>query len=187
LLAGECIIEEKMDGANTGIVRHKKGFHLQKKGSLVGASEHAQFQYFHHWANQLNYDKIMSLPVNYWIYGELLFAVHHIYYDSLPDYFLIFDVWDGRKYLDYSDRAEFCEKHGFHMVPFIDADVYDIRELVKYIPERSAYGEIAEGIVVKRYRRGTYLRGKIVKPGFMKELEESEHWSKYDIKRNKLA
>ena len=91
LLAGKVEIEEKMDGANVGIIRHKKGFSLQKRGSLVGQSEHEQFQYFHAWANRIKYDNIMSVPPNHLLYGELLYAVHTIYYDNLPDYFLVFD------------------------------------------------------------------------------------------------
>ncbi len=46
LLSGNVIIEEKMDGANVGIIRHKNGFALQKRGSLVGPSEHEQFEFF---------------------------------------------------------------------------------------------------------------------------------------------
>jgi ATP-dependent RNA circularization protein (DNA/RNA ligase family) len=187
LLAGPVVIEEKMDGANAGIIRHKKGFHLQKKGSLVGQSEHEQFQFFWNWAYQWRYDNIMSLPEGYIVYGELLFAVHTIYYDRLPDYFLVFDVWDGERYLTRVQRQAFCEKHGFCEVPFIVMDTFDVDELYEWVPKESAYGDTAEGIVVKRItNKGDYIRGKIVKPEFIKHLEESLHWTKYEIRRNKL-
>ncbi len=70
LLGGKVFIEEKMDGANTGIIRHKRGFHLQKRGSLVGQSEHEQFGFFYNWAYQKNYEKIMKLPQRYIVYGR---------------------------------------------------------------------------------------------------------------------
>jgi ATP-dependent RNA circularization protein (DNA/RNA ligase family) len=186
LLGAEVSIEEKMDGANTGIIRHKNGFSLQKRGSLVGQSEHAQFQYFHHWANQLNYDKIMSVPEGYLIYGEFLYATHHLYYDQLPDYFLVFDVLKDGEWLTRADRNTFCDAYGFHPVPLITAGYYNLEDLHQFIPDKSAYGPVAEGIVVKRYRKGEYIRGKVVKPEFVKELEEVDHWSKGPLRKNKL-
>ena len=84
LLNSKVDIEEKLDGANTGVVRHKKGFTLQKRGSLVSTSEHEQFNYFHSWANT-NYSNLMAIPKNYTVYTEVLYSVHCIYYNNLPD------------------------------------------------------------------------------------------------------
>lgn len=187
LLSGEVIVEEKLDGANTGIVRHKKGFHLQKRGSLVGQSEHEQFGYFHNWANVQNWEKIMTLPVGHILYGELLYATHTIYYDKLPDYWLCFDVWDGERFLTYDERAAFCLTHGFQMVPLVARGVFTKDEILKMVPKESAYGEIAEGIVVKRYTKRNYTRAKFVKPEFQKTMEESDHWTHGPFKVNKLV
>ena len=60
-----------------------------------------------------------------------------------------------------------------------------LHEKVPY-PEGSALRK-AEGIVIKRYRKkGEYMRAKIVKPEFIKVLEESVHWTHGPIKNNKL-
>jgi len=188
LLAGSVVIEEKMDGANTGIIRHSKGFSLQKRNSLVGPSVHAQFDFFYNWAYQQNYEKIMSLPEGVIVYGELLYAVHSIYYDRLPDYFLVFDVRQGKKWFDYEARKEFCETHGFHMVPLIASGGFTKEEIKSSVPTQSAYGDTAEGIVVKRYAKHGYFRAKIVRPEFQKMIEEDDtHWSLAPVKRNKLA
>lgn len=187
LLVGKVVIEEKMDGANVGIIRHKKGFHLQKRGSLVGQSEHEQFGYFHNWANVQNYEKLMALPMNHIVYGELLYAVHHLYYDKLPDYFLSFDVWNGQRYLNYEERTEFCNKYGFFQVPLISEGNYSKLDVQNMMPKESKYGEMAEGIVIKRYSKREYLRAKLVKPEFIKQLDESEHWSTYSIRKNVLV
>lgn len=187
LFNGEVVIEEKMDGANVGIIRHKKGFHLQKRGSLVGPSEHKQFQYFHAWANYLNYDKIMNIPMNYILYCELLYVVHTIYYDRLPDYVLCFDIWNGKRYLNRDERSDLCYKLGFHQVPIINRGNYYMDQLISLIPKESVFGKMSEGIVVKRYKKsGEYYKGKIVKPQFIKEMEESDHWMHKEIKINKL-
>jgi hypothetical protein len=42
-----------------------------------------------------------------------------------------------------------------------------------------------EGLVVKNYRK--QMRGKLVRPEFMKELEEEDHWLHKAMKRNQLA
>jgi len=187
LLAGKITAEEKMDGANVGIIRHKNGFMLQKRGSLVGQSEHEQFQYLYNWANRIKYDNIMAVPSGYLIYGEWCYAVHCIYYDRLPDYFLVLDILkDKKRWLSREERDEFCAKYEFTSVPLIAEGYFNITDLYDLIPKESAYGDIAEGIVLKRYRKKEYIRGKIVKPEFIKTLEESDHWTRHSIKENKL-
>ena len=78
LLSGWIVVEEKIDGANVGVIRHKYGFTLQKRGSLVGQSEHLQYNYFHAWANSVGYDRIMALPENILLYGVAYIAVFPI-------------------------------------------------------------------------------------------------------------
>ena len=95
LLNGHVWIEEKMDGANIGIHNTKnRGIVLQKRNSLVESSEHEQFSFFHSWARD-RYTDLIKIPHRYIVYGELLRCVHSIYYDKLPDWVLIFDVWNG--------------------------------------------------------------------------------------------
>lgn len=185
LLGGQVIIEEKFDGANTGIIRHKNGFHLQKRGSLVSTSEHAQFQYFHNWASYQNYDKCMSIPKGYIVYGELMYAVHNLYYDRLPDYFIVFDVWNGKVFLNRKDKEKFCQKHGFAITPLIFKGYTDINSLVDMMPTKSSFGDEIEGFVVKKYtKKGIYVRGKVVRPEFIKGI--GEHWTKSALKINKV-
>ena len=187
LLGSDVIIEEKLDGANTGIIRHKNGIHLQKRGSLVSTSEHEQFQFFHNWAMYQNREKLMKLPKNYIIYGELMYAIHTVYYNELPDYFLVFDVWDGNKFLKYNDRNDFCIKYDLKQVPFIQKGFFNIDELYDLIPTKSAYGnEAAEGIVIKKYNKKGYIRAKLVREEFVKKVDDSEHWMHKQLKKNML-
>jgi ATP-dependent RNA circularization protein (DNA/RNA ligase family) len=187
LFAGRIVIEEKVDGANTGIIRIKDHYRLQKRGSLVDTSEHEQFNRFKSWASD-NYDKIMQIPIDTIIYGEFMYAQHNIFYDQLPDWFLVFEIWDIKKqrYWDYFSRNEFCVKTGFSEVPFINSGFANKLDIIKLIPKVSSYGPRAEGIVIKKYTKKDYMRAKIVWPDFMKELDESDHWKKGPIRLNKL-
>jgi len=187
LLSGKVVIEEKMDGSNVGIIRHSKGFSLQKRNSLVGTSVHAQFDWFHGWAHGNAYERIMSVPSNTLIYGELLYATHHIHYDQLPEFFLVFDVRRGKKWMKYNERSEFCTRYGFHTVPLVAEGNFTKDDLRDIVPKYSAHGSQCEGVVVKRYVKHGYFRGKIVKPGFIKALNEDDfHWSRKEVTRNKL-
>ena len=91
LLNREVIITEKLDGANTGIIRHKDTFRLQKRGSLVDQSEHAQFNFFKAWSYE-NYDKLMKIPEGTVLYGELMFCKHTVFYNKLPSFFIAFVI-----------------------------------------------------------------------------------------------
>jgi ATP-dependent RNA circularization protein (DNA/RNA ligase family) len=187
LLAGRLVLEEKMDGANTGIIRFAESFRLQKRGGLVDKFEHEQFNRFKAWANE-NYDKIMSIPPGFIFYGEFLYAQHHIYYDSLPDWFLVFEVFSIAKnqYIDYYTRKEMCDAVGLHMVPLIDIGFFTKEDLIKKMPKVSAHGPRAEGMVIKKYSKKNYMRTKLVWPSFVKEINESDHWMKKNIRINKL-
>lgn len=188
LLSGRMVIEEKMDGSNVGIIRHSKGFALQKRNSLVGPSTHEQFDFFYNWANHKNYEKIMKVPKRTIIYGELLYAVHTIFYDRLPDHVLVFDVYQNGKWMNYDERREFCSEYEFHMVPLIADGIFTKDEIRDMMPKESAYGEYAEGMVVKRYAKHGYFRAKVVKPEFKKKIEESdEHWSTKIVTKQRLA
>lgn len=172
LLAGKVVVEEKMDGTNVGIIRHSKGFALQKRHSLVGPSEHEQFNFFHRWAYEFNFDRLMALPKDHLVYGEFLYATHTIRYTGLPDYFLAFDIRYRKFWLDYEERMDFCKAFGLHTVPTIAYGNFTKLELLDMIPPTSVYGPVCEGVVVKRYAKNGYFKGKIVRPEFRKIRDE---------------
>lgn len=190
LFNGEVVVEEKVDGANVGIIRTKKGIQLQKRGSLVGPSEHAQFQRFHAWAQYENYNKLMEIPIGYTVYGELMYAVHTVYYDALPDWVLVFDIydWKNKRYLTYDERNEFCLKYGLYQVPLLDRGHFEAKDVPSMLPVKSSFGPQAEGIVIKRYIKKSkqYVRGKYVHPDFLKTVDESDHWIKGELRINRL-
>jgi len=167
-----------VSNSNTCVIRHKDQIHLQRKGGLVGKSEHAQFQFFWHWAMRMKWTELMSIPPGHWIYGELMRCVHTVFYNKLPDWFIVFDVYSQKKqkFLTRQQVEEFCQKHKLHCVPLIGEGHYGLKDLFDTIPKESAFGNIVEGIVVKKRTKKAYLRGKIVKPEFLKHLGKHEHW-----------
>jgi hypothetical protein len=186
LLGGSVTVLEKIDGANVGIIRHKDMFKLQKRGSLVDTSEHAQFSFFKAWSMQ-NYNKLMTLPKDHVIYAELMRCTHTIYYDKLPDWVCVYGVWSNKRqvYLTWKEVLEICVKAELSTVPFISEDYFNKVDLYDLIPEVSAFGsEKAEGIVVWNYRH--QLRGKIVRPEFSKQMDEDDHWSRGAIELNSI-
>jgi hypothetical protein len=40
-------------------------------------------------------------------------------YDNLPDWFIVFDIWNGKNYLNRRDKEVFCEKYGFELIHLI--------------------------------------------------------------------
>ena len=185
LLGGNVVITEKMDGANVGIIRHKDYFRLQKRGSLVDVGEHFQFNFFKAWSQQ-NYDKLLQIPQDTTLYGELMICKHTVFYDMLPDYFVAF-AWYNKKTNEYYHRdemAELCDKIGLCYVPEICRGCnYSKDELFDLIPDPAAYGhKPAEGLVVWNYRAG--MRGKVVRAEFQKAMDEDDHWDKGPIIKN---
>jgi len=184
LLDDEVVLCEKMDGANVAIIRTAGGFALQKRGGLIGNGEHPQFQFFKSWA-QWNYNKIMELPDDVILYGELCYCVHTIHYDMLPDYFLAFAYLDVKSnyYLHRDSLTDTCKAIGISCVPEIARGKFERSQLFNMIPKISNYGhEEAEGLVAWNYTKG--LRGKVVMEKFVKDMEEDQHWSKNKIKIN---
>ena len=188
LLNGKVTITEKLDGANTGIIRTKDWFRLQKRGSLVDASEHEQFNFFKAWADT-HCESLLKIPKNFRVYGELMRCVHTIHYQHLPDWFLVFAVYDDDKsrYLPWPQVEDLCNVLGLCTVPLVALDTYvEKLDIFDLIPNPSAYADgPAEGVVVWNYRK--QLRGKLVREAFVKHMDESVHWTSQKMQHNRVV
>ncbi|HUE76189.1 MAG TPA: RNA ligase family protein [Chloroflexota bacterium] len=90
------VIEEKVDGANSGISFNATGeMRLQSRGHfLTGGPRERHFALFKTWAACHQRELFAALSSRYVLYGEWLYAKHTIFYDALSHYFLEFDVLD---------------------------------------------------------------------------------------------
>lgn len=101
------VLEEKVDGANTGISFSDAGeLLLQSRGHyLTGGGNENQFALFKSWATHHQDVFLEHLEDRYIVYGEWMFAKHTMYYDNLSHLFLEFDVWDKQKQMFLSTAA----------------------------------------------------------------------------------
>lgn len=104
------VVEEKLDGANTGISFSPAGeLLLQSRGHyLVGGGRERQFNFIKAWA-QAHADWLLQrLEVRYVMYGETMSKKHSVFYDALPHHFFEFDVLDRRtgQFLSTAARRE---------------------------------------------------------------------------------
>jgi ATP-dependent RNA circularization protein (DNA/RNA ligase family) len=96
-IAGKyLVVEEKMDGANSGISFSESGeLQLQSRGHyLTGGAREKHFDLFKSWAYTYRQQLWEVLGSRYVMYGEWLYAKHTVFYDRLPHYFMEFDILD---------------------------------------------------------------------------------------------
>ncbi len=190
LLDGRVVIEEKVDGGILELAWNGDRHLAMGKHSMINPNDNSKkFYGLHSWIYS-NYEKIQKIPMGYIVYGEWMRARHNIPYDSLPDYFLGFDIWNGHKFLDIIERSTFLYDIGFAEVPIIYngtnlgiEDLICITEGVGGVSNKSRFncGEIIEGIII---RNDNGLIGKYVRREFMDSIEEN--WINLPLVENKL-
>lgn len=90
------VVEEKLDGANSGISFDNGGrLLLQSRGHFLdGGARERQFALLKTWASAKQQTLHELLGDRYVMYGEWVYAKHTIFYDALPHYFFEFDLLD---------------------------------------------------------------------------------------------
>jgi len=110
LLGRDLIIEEKLDGSNSGVsFDSDRRLLLQSRGHFLdGGPRERHFALFKSWATSHCHELWEVLGDRYVMYGEWLYAKHTIYYDALPHYFVEFDVLDRAtgEFLSTAGRGE---------------------------------------------------------------------------------
>lgn len=139
-LAGRhLVIEEKIDGANSGLSFAPDGkLLLQSRGHyLTGGPRERHFALFKTWAgvHQATFREVLGS--RYVVYGEWAYAKHTAFYDALPHYFLEFDVWDREESVFLSTAARRELLYGLPIVPVpvlaagpAPARIEDVRRLI---------------------------------------------------------
>lgn len=95
----QIIVEEKLDGANSGIRFSKNAeLLLQSRGHyLVGGGREKHFNLFKTWASAQEERLYELLEDRFLMYGEWMYAKHTVFYDQLPHLFQEFDILDTYK------------------------------------------------------------------------------------------
>lgn len=189
-LAGELIIEEKADGANLGISISPAGeLRLQNRGHYLEAPYSGQFSRLGQWLQakeDLLFDHLADGLI---LYGEWCQAVHSMDYDSLPDWFLGFDVYDRRAERFWSTyrRDALLGELGLHSIYRVAREKTTLPALVERLTHSASHYRAGhpEGFYLRR-ENAEWLehRAKLVRPDFTQAIDE--HWSRRGIVANQL-
>jgi hypothetical protein len=137
------VVEEKLDGANTGVSFDAAGrLWLQSRGHfLAGGAREKHFDLFKRWAYAHADALRAALGHRYVVYGEWLYAKHTVFYDRLPHYFLEFDVLDSESgaFLSTERRRELLRGLPLVPVPVLRAGPLDDPAELTALVGRSLY------------------------------------------------
>jgi len=182
-LSGEVIVEEKVDGANLGISFDEHGNVIcQNRGAHLVRPFGGQWRPLQRWIDE-KMNRLFDLAEDRLIlFGEWCYARHSVNYDALPDWFILFDVYDKVRSRFYSvmRRNAIAESLAIPHVPEIDRGHFTFNELAQLEFVSSFGHEIAEGIYL-RSDSDEWLekRAKLVRPQFRQSIEG--HWAKHGI------
>jgi ATP-dependent RNA circularization protein (DNA/RNA ligase family) len=188
-LSHEVTAEEKIDGANLGISFRSDGVLLaQNRGSVLSEPMTGQWKKLPEWLSERREALFDVLTDQYILFGEWCYATHSVFYNSLPDWFIGFDVFDLRseRFLCKTKRDVCLSILELHAVPCIAAGRMSLAEITGLFG-RSRFGdEMAEGLYL-RYDDHNWLnqRAKLVRPAFIQSIDS--HWSRGPLTLNRLA
>ena len=114
------IVSIKCDGENTNFYRD----HIHARS--VDSKDHLS----RHWVKGFHAGIKRDIPEGWRICGENCYALHSIYYNKLPSYFLAFGIYDENNVcLSWDETKEFCELLDIHTVPVIYDGIYDAEKI----------------------------------------------------------
>lgn len=191
LLAGDVVIEEKLDGANLGLSVSADGvLRAQNRGQYLLQPFNGQFARLGPWL-AAHEDKLFdALGANLIAFGEWCAARHSLNYASLPDWWLVFDVYDRAtgQFWSTARRDAWAAQLGLITVPKLHTghvDMNQLRECVHVRHSQFRQGPL-EGIVIRRENvEWLEQRAKLVRADFTQAIEG--HWRSRALQWNRVA
>lgn len=194
--ANDVEVTEKMDGSNCAmalidghpVIRNRD--HILSKGYVKDTAAKKQFASVFNWfyVHQSLFEKLNHYrPVG--VYGEWMIAQHGMAYDTLPAWFLAYELydWEAGQFLEPIATRNLLWEVGFPAVPLIfTGPVASYQQLEDWANQESDFskGKKREGIYVKigdgRYNVGRF---KMVRQGF----KQGELWNPKKFNKNKIA
>lgn len=191
LLAAEVVVEEKLDGANMGISFSGEAvLHVQNRGQYLSRPYGGQFARLQEWL-ALREDALFdALGSGLMLFGEWCAAQHSLDYDTLPDWFMAFDVYDKAqgRFWSTTRRDALAASLGIKLVPRVLKGHTSLPELTAWVQTRGSHyrqGEL-EGVVIRREDADwLQARAKLVRPGFVQAIEA--HWRSRALQWNRIS
>jgi ATP-dependent RNA circularization protein (DNA/RNA ligase family) len=190
LLEGDVVIEEKLDGANLGLSVSSDGvLRAQNRGQYLLQPFHGQFARLSLWLAAHEDRLFDALGTHLIAFGEWCAARHSLDYVSLPDWWLVFDVYDRTtgKFWSTDRRNAWADQLGLMTVPRLHighVDMHLLRDWVHAKHSLFRQGPL-EGIVIRR-ENANWLeqRAKLVRADFTQAIES--HWRSRALQWNRL-
>nr|MBQ8891117.1 RNA ligase family protein [Clostridia bacterium] len=136
------VVEEKLDGANVAVSFLSGELMLQSRGHyLRGGARERHYELFKLWAARHREELYSILGDRYIMYGEWMYSKHRVYYNSLPHYFIEFDIFDREsgEFLDTGRRNAMLSCSSIVSAPVLfEGEASDIKQLTSLI-RGSAY------------------------------------------------
>ena len=191
LLSRDVVVEEKLDGANLGLSLSPDGaLRAQNRGQYLSDPHTGQFARLPAWLTQHESGLRTVLRPELMLFGEWCAARHSLGYDALPDWFLLFDVYDRSigRFWSTSRRNALAAEAGLSTVPLVSSGLTTLaalKQLLVDTPSRYRAGLPLEGVVVRR-ESGEWCeaRAKLVRPDFTQAIDT--HWRKRTIDWNRV-
>jgi ATP-dependent RNA circularization protein (DNA/RNA ligase family) len=190
LLADEVVVEEKLDGANLGVsLDAQDQLRAQNRGQYLDAPHAGQFARLPAWLVQHDEALRAALTPDLILFGEWCAARHSLDYAALPDWFLLFDVYDRSigRFWSTARRDALASRVGLVTVPQLLQGKVTVATLKQMVASRtSQYREgVLEGVVVRRESSGwCEARAKLVRHDFTQAIDT--HWRKRAIEWNRV-
>ena len=191
LLTGSVQVEEKLDGANLGISRGLNGvIRVQNRGQYLIEPYTGQFSRLHAWLRQHQETLDKHLPPHLILFGEWCAARHSLDYGSLPDWFLMFDVFDRNenRFWSSSRRNLLANALGLATVPQLysgNAQLPDLIRLLQTCKSRYRAGP-PEGLIIRNEDSDwCQSRAKLVRAEFTQTIDE--HWRSRSLEWNRIV
>lgn len=189
LLAGEVVIEEKLDGANLGISLADDGeLRAQNRGQYLRPPYAGQFSRLTAWLRAHESLLRNALTPGCIVFGEWCAARHSLDYTDLPDWWLVFDVYEhasGRFWCS-ERRNAWAVSIGVSTVPECGRGRCTLEQLKHFLDiGRSRYRNgPMEGIVVRKQDAQQLIaRAKLVRPDFIQAIDQ--HWRRRGVQWNR--
>jgi RNA ligase-like protein len=189
-LSAEVLVEEKVDGANLGISLTPDGrLRAQSRGNyLAPGKSHAQWNLLWPWLGQRQAALEDGLRGDLILFGEWCYARHSVSYDTLPDWFLAFDIFEiqSKRFWSVERRNQWTKDRDIVPVPQLRRGRFQKNQLPALMGQSKVGHVPMEGIYLRREQAG-YLeaRAKLVSVAFEQQIEE--HWTRRALVPNHLA
>lgn len=189
-LTGEVLVEEKLDGANLGISLGSDGvLQVQNRGQFLVGTYGGQFSRLSSWLGQHQYDLCNHIQKNMILFGEWCAARHSLDYQSLPDWFVLFDVYDRseQKFWNSTRRNELAKLLKLPVIASAFQGETTLKELIELLKgsESQYRSGPPEGFVVrKQSAKWCESRAKLVRAEFTQSIDD--HWRSRAIEWNRV-